>query len=596
MINTSDFKISGAVLNKYLGEETDVVIPKGIIAIESRAFAECRKIKSVVIPASVKQIRTSAFENCKALSSVKLHDDELTIADYAFKGCNKLTDICGLGVTYMGDIFSITKKNEVVMPLVFPKVSLSSVRNVYYKISLAMGYILEPELYAGRGLNGYKKYLEENRELILETAKRHGITSVVTVLEPGGGVQPEKEEVGINQMSVAAAKELFDIESKPSGVKILWYKGGETIVDIPRIIGKTAVALVSSDAFADDKIVRCNAKTFEKLSPSVKFNTYQAYQSGAVKFSAEQSAAMMTYFSKKHFKLLEAAVELQRAEMLETLQEMWKLTLDEYNILIKKATEIGNAAITAMVIDARGKAYTPEDMENAENIATEKAFGIRELTVEDYKETFKLRVGVYGQKCKGVVRIQRCKKRQPYVEIPGTIEGMPVHLDVQAFSGDEVLEEIILHEGVEVIGQDALHHCPKLRSVQIPSTVIEIECGAFGGRNNLEISVADDNVFYTSREGVLYDKNCATLLRCPAGKQGTLALPDGLTEIGEYAFACCWNLKKIVIPETVKRIGVNAFDNYIYTSGREWPFVIYAPAGSYAETYAKEHNIPFVAE
>ena len=142
MINTSDFKISGAVLNKYLGEETDVVIPKGIIAIESRAFAECRKIKSVVIPASVKQIRTSAFENCKALSSVKLHDDELTIADYAFKGCNKLTDICGLGVTYMGDIFSITKKNEVVMPLVFPKVSLSSVRNVYYKISLAMGYIL----------------------------------------------------------------------------------------------------------------------------------------------------------------------------------------------------------------------------------------------------------------------------------------------------------------------------------------------------------------------------------------------------------------------------------------------------------------------
>ena len=28
----------------------------------------------------------------------------------------------------------------------------------------------------------------------------------------------------------------------------------------------------------------------------------------------------------------------------------------------------------------------------------------------------------------------------------------------------------------------------------------------------------------------------------------------------------------------------------------KWPFVIQAPAGSYAETYAKENKIPFVVE
>ena len=212
MSNASDFRIFGDILNKYVGEEKEVVVSEGVTAIESKAFAECRKIKSVTIPASVNHIRHSAFENCKALASINLHEGELAIADYAFKGCNKLTGIQGLGVTYMGDIFAVTKKNEVVMPLIFPKVSLSSVKNIYYKISLVMGYVLEPGLYSGRGLSGYKKYLEENRELILETAKRHGIADVVAIMEadnPEQDTEPE-EAVGIDQMSVAAAKELFE--------------------------------------------------------------------------------------------------------------------------------------------------------------------------------------------------------------------------------------------------------------------------------------------------------------------------------------------------------------------------------------------------
>lgn len=602
MSNASDFRILGGILNKYMGDKKDVVIPDGLTAIESKAFAECRKIKSVTIPASINHIRHSAFENCKALANVKLHDGELAIADYAFKGCNKLNCIRGLGVTYIGDIFAITKKNEVVIPLIFPKVSLSSVKNVYYKISLTMGYVLEPSLYTGRGLNGNKKYLADNRDLILEAAKRHGIDAVVTVLEPGGEAQMEEDEVGIDQMSVAAAKELFDIQSKTSGVKILWYKGSEEIVDIPRVIGKTAVALVSPDAFTDDKIVRCNAKTFEKLSPAVQFNTYQAFLSGNVKFSAEQTSAMKTYFSKKVSKLLEAAVELQRADMVGMLLIHGKLMLEEYNALIEKATENGNAAITAALVDARNKAYTSEDVENAENIAVEKALGIRELTLEDYKEIFKLskrRDYVTGE-C--WVLIRGCKKIQPYVEIPGTIEGMPVHLDRDAFNNDKVLEEIVLHEGVVKIDMNALFNCPNLRTVQIPSTVTEIADGTFGGNNLLEINVSQDNAHYASWEGMLCDKDLATLLRCPAGKQGALKLPSGLTCIKDYAFAYCKKLTEIVIPVTVERIGGNAFsltEKFVMVDMEyvaEWPFMIHAPAGSFAETFAKNKKIPFVAE
>ena len=66
-------------------------------------------------------------------------------------------------------------------------------------------------------------------------------------------------------------------------------------------------------------------------------------------------------------------------------------------------------------------------------------------------------------------------------------------------------------------------------------------------------------------------------------------LPDGATEIGSGAFYNCSSLKRVTIPESVRRIGKRAFDNCPNLT-------IHAPAGSVAEKYAKEDNIPFIAE
>ena len=51
----------------------------------------------------------------------------------------------------------------------------------------------------------------------------------------------------------------------------------------------------------------------------------------------------------------------------------------------------------------------------------------------------------------------------------------------------------------------------------------------------------------------------------------------------------CTNLVKISLPSSIKAIGHEAF-------GSCPNLIIHAPAGSYAEQYAKEHNIPFEAE
>jgi hypothetical protein len=92
-------------------------------------------------------------------------------------------------------------------------------------------------------------------------------------------------------------------------------------------------------------------------------------------------------------------------------------------------------------------------------------------------------------------------------------------------------------------------------------------------------------------------------------------LPEGLVSISGNAFERCSSLQNIRIPASVQIIGGGAFVNCrnltdITILNRTtrigcigcsafWDcnrLTIHAPAGSYAERYAKENHIPFVAE
>jgi hypothetical protein len=73
------------------------------------------------------------------------------------------------------------------------------------------------------------------------------------------------------------------------------------------------------------------------------------------------------------------------------------------------------------------------------------------------------------------------------------------------------------------------------------------------------ITVDALNPFFTSYDGVLFNKARTTLLQCPAGKLGTCAIPDGVTTIAYGAFSSCASLTGVTIPNTVTTIGDEAF-------------------------------------
>ena len=69
-----------------------------------------------------------------------------------------------------------------------------------------------------------------------------------------------------------------------------------------------------------------------------------------------------------------------------------------------------------------------------------------------------------------------------------------------------------------------------------------------------------DNSAYSSLDGVLFNKDKTVLIRVPIGVNMTsYTIPDGVTEIFEYALFYCTSLVTVEIPNSVACIDDNDF-------------------------------------
>ena len=162
------------------------------------------------------------------------------------------------------------------------------------------------------------------------------------------------------------------------------------------------------------------------------------------------------------------------------------------------------------------------------------------------------------------------------VTIPTTVTS----IENYAF-GATSLTSVAIPNSVTSIGYNAFRDT-SLTSVIIPTNVINIGEGAFFRCFSLTaINVNPGNPAYSSVAGVLFNIGQTTLVEYPAGIGGgytipitvtsigeqafyetsltSIAIPNGVTNIGDYAFADCFSLTSALIPGTVTNIGAWAF-------------------------------------
>lgn len=120
-------------------------------------------------------------------------------------------------------------------------------------------------------------------------------------------------------------------------------------------------------------------------------------------------------------------------------------------------------------------------------------------------------------------------------------------------------------EGVTSIDEDAFADCETVSSVVFPSTFKNVSSlDRLNSLKNLEqlreFLVDDQNPYYTSVEGILYNKDMTALLSCPMNVDlSKLEIPDSVEYIRYDAFYGCHTLREVIIPESVERIGFGAF-------------------------------------
>jgi hypothetical protein len=121
------------------------------------------------------------------------------------------------------------------------------------------------------------------------------------------------------------------------------------------------------------------------------------------------------------------------------------------------------------------------------------------------------------------------------------------------------LTNVTIGNSVTNIADEAFEGCFELTSITIPNNVSSIGEGAFYDCTGLtSISVAAGNAYYSSTNGVLFDKSQTTLIQFPEGLGGTYLIPNGVTSIGNEAFELS-GLSSVIISDSVTNIGDNGF-------------------------------------
>ncbi len=167
------------------------------------------------------------------------------------------------------------------------------------------------------------------------------------------------------------------------------------------------------------------------------------------------------------------------------------------------------------------------------------------------------------------------------VVVPSTIFGAEVvSFDFMSFSSSEnadTIETISLPDTVTSIDDFACASMANLKSINIPQSCTDLGMGIFDRCPSLtEVDIESDITYIPAQ---MFNR-CSCLTE--------FEVPSTVTSIGNLAFNACTSLEKVLIPKETVSIADNAFKD-------DDNLTIYGYTDSYAEQYAADKNIKFVA-
>ena len=196
--------------------------------------------------------------------------------------------------------------------------------------------------------------------------------------------------------------------------------------------------------------------------------------------------------------------------------------------------------------------HIPQNVSNINCLAFQWCHSLASITVSPGNAKYDSR-----NNCNAIIESETDKLNNGFSTtiIPSTV----TIIGTDAFWGQDRLSELSIPSSVVDIESGAFGFCD-LKEVTIPASVVNIGGGAFGGCYKLKkIAVAAGNSVYDSRE------NCNAIINSHTNElmQGckNTTIPSSVTSIADGAFQWQYYLESITIPESLKSIKRYAFYN-----------------------------------
>ncbi len=578
-------------LIKYVGDDTDIVIPDGIndkeIYIRKYAFQDRTDITSVDFGNSVLVVYEYAFKGCSSLKDVTLNNTT-AICESAFADCTSLESltVTGSGATIHTKAFSNCPNLK--------SISLADGNvQIYQDAFTTSGYYLD-EANWDNGILYISNHLIKAKDTV----------SGNIVIRPG---------------TVTVADEAFYYNKNITGVSFpnsLLRIGAYSFAYTSKLSSislNEGLATIYDDAFCS-----CSELETVVIPNSVKYIGPYSFDEYNIKHVTGPSH-VFTYNSGLAGKYLESAVitkgniadnTFTRAKNLASITIMNEVQsiglnaftntayyLDEANwengvlyigdCLIKAKTDISGAYQikdgTRIIANyAFSECVSLESISFPEGLirigdnAFSKCSAITELVLPDSLEYVgscsfsgcnaleSISVPFVGQAPNMTETNNPNYKKFEYLfqghyyhssgygKVPENLKTVIVRGGVihdEAFECCKNVLNIILEDGVEYIGDKAFCGAKSLEKITIPNTVTHIGESAFSGCPITEVVIGSgiteisDSVF----------SGCTSL--------SSIVIPDNVTKIGNAAFRGCLALETIVISDNVTTIGSDAFNN-----------------------------------
>ena len=529
-----------------------VIIKNGVTSISDHAFSYCSGLTSITIPNSVTQIGYYAFAYCSGLTGcLTIPGNVTSIDEGAFRGCSGLSSLfIENGVTRIG--YEAFDDCSGLIGAYIP-LSVSSIDSCAF-------------------ISYYNPYSYNNDFVI------YGITGSYA-------------ETYANEQNYPFSDLEIDPEAKLGGTfleKEIAIKLGRMrqLAGIVSSFGsdiKYITLTIDGYQLEDDENDRYIYDDFS--NHHLKKVSLQYWPAFTLDTTREPLNVPGTYTINLWANTVENTIGIKLDTMLVTVTEEWISSPVEDFTFSQKGDGICevtgyNGNDTEIII--------PEKNENGLIVTSigDRAFyecrNVASIEIPDSITS----IGKYAfLNCINLTRIS----------IPNCV----TNIGKWAFQNCVSITDISIPNSTIIIEEGTFYNCEAMRNISIPNSITSIGGLAFWGCRNMVNIIIPNSI--TSIGDAAFG-GCNSLI--------TISIPNSVITIGEYAFEYCDNLSYISIPNSVIRIEDSTFclcnslsrisipDSVIFISGSAFDncceeLIIYGIAASYAETYAKEHNIPF---